>query len=450
MKSRTLLLVDEQNVVSSLKRLLRRDGYHILSATHGNEALDLLKEHDVGVIISDQRMQGMTGIEFLAQVRASYADSIRIVLSGFNDLDTVADAVNKGHIFKFIPKPWDDEQLRITVREAFEYLELRLENKRLTQELQAAHAFLTQRHQETSGLLEEIVAHDKDGIVVIDENRQVIFSNPAAIKLLLPHFGVLPGDVFRVPFQDNEVIRATIAHENNQKRVLHVRASTIIRDRKPAHLINLFDITEQIQMEKLRAKADLTSKNALLKMVNVISLTIEKRDPLSQGHQAAVSDFAVAIALHMELSADIQEGIKVGGLVHNIGEIYVPQEILNHQGPLTAEERSILQQHPQTGYEILSSVDFPWPVAEMVLQHHEHVDGSGYPQGLKGEQIIIEARILAVADATMAMLADRPYRNALGLEAVLAELDRQKGTHFDPTVVRACLNVLKKQEFQAR
>ena len=448
MKLRTLLLVDEKNVASALNRLLRRDGYHILCAENGSEALELLNDYEVGVIISDQRMQGMTGIDFLARAKASYRDSIRIVLSGFNDPDTITDAINKGHIFKFIAKPWDDEQLRATVRDAFEYYELRQENRRLTEELQAANAFLTQSNQETSGLLEEIVNHNKDGIVVVDQSRKVLFSNPSAIRLLQPKYSVMPGDLFLLPIQENTLLNSITVHNKGQNRILNINASAIIRDGMPAFLINLYDVTEQSQLEKMRVRAEQTVKHTLLQMVNVISLTIEKHDPQIHAHQLRVAELVAAIAQKMSLPEDVQEGVHIGALVHNLGELYVPAEILKHPGVLDAQQRSILQQHPKTGFDILSVVDFPWPVAQMVLQHHEYLDGSGYPCGLSGDDIIMEARIIAVADTVLAMLSNRPYRKALAKSAVIAEIGRQKGLKFDPAVVDACLDVLTEQNFK--
>ncbi len=149
MAKRTILLVDdEENILRALERLLRRDGYHVLKATSGEAGLELLRESAVGVIVSDQRMPGMTGVEFLSQVKDLYPRTVRIVLSGYTELKSVTDAINKGAIYKFLTKPWEDELLRANIKEAFEHFELAHENERLARELEQANAQLARLQQE--------------------------------------------------------------------------------------------------------------------------------------------------------------------------------------------------------------------------------------------------------------------------------------------------------------
>ncbi|MDD5035137.1 MAG: response regulator [Methylococcaceae bacterium] len=183
--------------------------------------------------------------------------------------------------------------------------------------------------------------------------------------------------------------------------------------------------------------------------VTAIALTLEKRDPYAAGHQQRVARLAAAIAADMGLSPQQVEGIHFGALLHNIGTVAVPAEILNHPGKLSELQFALIQRHAFTGFEIVKDIPFPWPVAQLVLQHHERLDGSGYPQGLKGEQILLEARILAVADVMEAMLAYRPYRAALGMDAVLDLLSQDNGDRFDPAAVEACLRVVKQPGFAA-
>jgi len=147
------------------------------------------------------------------------------------------------------------------------------------------------------------------------------------------------------------------------------------------------------------------------------------------------------------MDSNRQEGLRVAASMHDIGKISIPAEILSKPGKLSPIEYSLIQGHAQAGYEVLKGVKFPWPVAEVALQHHERMDGSGYPQGLKGEAILLEARIVAVADVVEAMSSHRPYRAGLGIEKALAEIERGKGTAFDPEVVDACLKVIRKDGF---
>jgi len=143
----------------------------------------------------------------------------------------------------------------------------------------------------------------------------------------------------------------------------------------------------------------------------------------------------------MNLPQDQTEGIRLAGLVHDIGKISIPAEILSKPGKLSETEYQLIQAHPQIGYDILKSITFPWPVAEIVLQHHERLDGSGYPQGLKGDAILLEAKILAVADVVEAMASHRPYRPALGIDAALQEIKQQQGKLYDSSVVEACVQL---------
>lgn len=183
---------------------------------------------------------------------------------------------------------------------------------------------------------------------------------------------------------------------------------------------------------------------ALNQVVAVLARAIEIRDPYTDGHQKRVSLLAGAIAEAMGLPSAQVTGIRVGAAIHDIGKIQVPAEFLSMPRRPSPEEFALIKAHVQAGYEILGDASFPWPIAEMILQHHERLDGSGYPQGLKDGDISLEARIIAVADVVEAMSSDRPYRAALGVAAAMEEIRQHRGVLYDPEVVDACLNVLEK------
>ena len=185
-------------------------------------------------------------------------------------------------------------------------------------------------------------------------------------------------------------------------------------------------------------------QRSLLQTIRAIALTIEKRDPYTAGHQERVAELAVRIGRRMGLDEQRLEGVRLGAMIHDIGKISVPAEILNRPGRLEPELFSIIKFHPKIGYDIISGIDFPWPLARMVVQHHERLDGSGYPDGLKGDEIMLESRILAVADVVEAMASHRPYRASLGPEVALAEIERGKGSLYDETVVDACLELFRE------
>jgi len=172
--------------------------------------------------------------------------------------------------------------------------------------------------------------------------------------------------------------------------------------------------------------------------VEAIAALYEKRDPYTAGHQRRVAQLACAIAREMGIPDEQVDGIRIIGAVHDIGKIAVPGDILSKPTKLSAEEFSIIKAHPQVAYEVLRNLEFPWPVAETILQHHERLDGSGYPNGISGEAIILEARILCVADVVESMVSHRPYRSALGVEGALQEIVRNKGVLYDPEVADAC------------
>ena len=182
--------------------------------------------------------------------------------------------------------------------------------------------------------------------------------------------------------------------------------------------------------------------------IEVVSTIGELRDPYTHGHEHRVGDIAVAIATEMGLPEDRIEGICVAGYLHDVGKIAVPAEILSKPSKLSKVEFDLVKQHAQQSYEILKNVEFPWPVAEAAWQHHERLDGSGYPRGLKGDAIILEARILAVADTLEAMASHRPYRPGLGIDKALAEIERGRGTAYDPLVVDACLRLFSEKNFK--
>ena len=178
--------------------------------------------------------------------------------------------------------------------------------------------------------------------------------------------------------------------------------------------------------------------------IHAMALTVETRDPYTAGHQRRVADLACAIAREMGVPEERVEGLHAAGLVHDIGKIAIPAEILTKPAKLSSLEYLFIQAHPQQAYDILKDIDFPWPIADIVLQHHERMNGSGYPKGLKGDEILLEARIIAVADVVEAMASHRPYRAAIGLEAALDEIKKNVGRLYDPAVVDACFAVFEK------
>jgi len=200
--------------------------------------------------------------------------------------------------------------------------------------------------------------------------------------------------------------------------------------------------------EEERETAYRALDKALNGSINAMSKIVEMRDPYTAGHQTKVADLSAAIAGELKLPEAHIKYLRVAALIHDIGKIYIPSDILSRPGKLRDIEWQLIKIHAQGSYDILKTIEFPWPVAEIAWQHHERLDGSGYPKGLDGDHILLEAKILAVADVVEAMSSHRPYRPALGIEKALEEISQKRGVLYDPDVVDACLKLYKENRFK--
>ena len=210
------------------------------------------------------------------------------------------------------------------------------------------------------------------------------------------------------------------------------------------------DLLEIIVQERTveLTKLNRQLQQSLDEIVIAMSLTLEERDPYTAGHQRRTTDLSLAIAREMGLPAHETKGLQMAGLIHDMGKISVPGEILSKPGGLNDAELQLIQRHPQVAYDILRQIDFPWPLDQIVLQHHEKIDGSGYPQGISGDEILLESKILCVADVVETMETHRPYRPSLGRDAAIEEIRKNRGVLYDPGVVDACLRLFQEKEFQ--
>lgn len=200
------------------------------------------------------------------------------------------------------------------------------------------------------------------------------------------------------------------------------------------------DLGLKANVEKLR--------KALAGTIQAMAHTVEAKDAYTAGHQHRVANLARAVAQKMDIYEEQVDGIRMAGVIHDLGKISIPAEILSKPSKLSPLEFSLIQTHSQTGYDILKGIDFQWPIARIVLQHHERLDGSGYPYGIKGDEILIEARILAVSDVVEAMTTHRPYRASLGLDAALEEITKNKNILYDAAVVDTIMDLIIKKGFR--
>ncbi len=215
----------------------------------------------------------------------------------------------------------------------------------------------------------------------------------------------------------------------------------------PLTVVAVRDITERKKQEDQGQKNLEIFQNAFISSIRALSLGVALRDPYAAGHGEGVAELACAIAQEMGLPEDTVEGLRLAGTIHDIGKIGLPAEILSKPGRISDAERMMVENHPQKGYEVLKDIKFPWAVAQFVLQHHERMNGTGYPSGLSGDNILLESRIIAVADTVDAMRSERSYRPARGLENAVEELTKNKGTLYDAKVVDAALKVINKRGY---
>jgi HD-GYP domain-containing protein (c-di-GMP phosphodiesterase class II) len=216
---------------------------------------------------------------------------------------------------------------------------------------------------------------------------------------------------------------------------------------EPAIIGMAQDITE-----RQRAQSEIQRYTKLLEhtaeaTLQAVAAMVEQRDPYTAGHERRVGALAAAIGREMGWSEHAAQGLNLCGMVHDIGKIAVPAEILSKPTRLNDIEMALVRMHAQTGFDVLKNVDFPWPVAEVIYQHHERLDGTGYPRKLKGDAILPETRIMMVADVVESMSSHRPYRPGLGLEAALQEIETHSGTWYDPQVVAACLRLFREKGY---
>lgn len=208
------------------------------------------------------------------------------------------------------------------------------------------------------------------------------------------------------------------------------------------------DVTDLKHNERELKRTLETLHRSIGAITLTLSTVVESRDPYTAGHQKRVAHLSRAIAQEMDLSPDQCDAVRMAGTLHDIGKIAVPSEILSSPAKLSEKAFELIKDHPQTGYDILREIEFPWPVADIVLQHHEKMDGSGYPKGLSGNDIMLEARIIAVADVVESMASHRPYRPARGLDMALEEIVRNSGTFYDPDVVAACVRLIREKDYR--
>jgi len=308
---RILFVDDEQNILNAVKRLFISDPVEVLTASSALEGMELMKINTVSVVVSDNMMPGMNGIDFLEWTKTVSPDSVRILMTGYADLHSAIESINRGEVFRFVTKPWDDNEL-----------------------------------------------------------RQIVLDSIDKFKIV-----------------------------------------SSIKSADEAKLLSL-------------------------------AQTIELKDPYTKGHCERVAKYALMLVHTMDMTDDMKKNIKYGSWLHDCGKIGVPEIILNKPGALDDEQFDTMKKHSRWGADVAKTAQLPEPIVNIALYHHERFNGEGYPLGLKGMNIPLEARIVAIADAFDAMTSDRPYRQKLTDKEAIDVLEKGKSASFDPALVDIFITAL--------
>jgi PAS domain S-box-containing protein len=289
---------------------------------------------------------------------------------------------------------------------------------------------------------EELLGYDRK--VLLGKNNLDLFPPEQAAHFMAKDREVLDGESDILDIPEEPILTA-----KKGQRLLHTRKVCIKgADGATKYLLGISeDITERKRAEEELQRTLESLRKSFAATIQVMVAAVESRDPYTAGHQIRSADLARAIATEMGLPPEKIDGIRTAGAIHDIGKLSIPAEILSKPTKLSAIELSLIKEHSLKGYEMLKDVESPWPLAEMVYQHHERMDGSGYPRNLKGDEILMEARILAVADVVEAMASHRPYRPGLGIDAALKEIEKNKGIFYDDAVADACLRLFREKGF---
>jgi len=558
---RILVVDDDRQTRKTLQDILSLKGYSSVGCASGRESLDRAKEEEFTVAVIDLRLEDMSGIEVLKGVKSLSSLSPEcILLTGYASQQTAIEAANLG-AYGYLQKPYDTEQLLLTIRRATEKREaedrlrkseekyrglfeqsrdaiymspkegrfidgnqamldlfgytreemLETDARDIYAEPADRERFCQEIEQKGSVLNHEVLFRKKDGtpmdclltatlrraedgsivgyqgiirditerkkaeealrgseqfssslmsnapipLLVANPDSSLRYVNPALTQLTGFSPSELLGKKAPYPWWTEETLEKSredfeqalrqglrrveeLFHKKNGERFWVEISATPSRQKGQFnyYVANWLDITE-------RKEAQQRLEDAFIDLTETVSRALEVRDPYTAGHQRKVAELARLVGERLGLSAEELQGLYIGALLHDIGKIAVPESVLTKPGRLTQEEWSLIQVHPREGHEILRETSLPWPVAEMALHHHERLDGSGYPEGLSGDQLSLEVRILGVCDVVEAMSSHRPYRPARSREEVLKEIEGGRGTKYDARVVEAMLEIVE-------
>ena len=448
---RILIVDDDPKIRKTLSDILKAKGYTVIVADTGKAALDMAKKHIPDIVLIDLKLEDMSGLEVMKGIKECWPGTECIVLTGYASQESAIEAVNLG-AYSYVQKPYNMEQLLLTIRRAIE--------KREAQE----------ELRETRDYLENLINHANAPIIVWDPEFRITRINYAFEYLTGYTSEEVIGQKLHMFFSEEsqgepplsttprtfggeywESVEVPIIRKDGNTRLILWNSSNIYAEDGSTLLATIAhgtDVTERKRAEEELKRSFKKLRKTLEGTVNALASTVEKSDLYTAGHQERVTKLACAIAKQMGLPKEQIEGIRIASKLHDIGKVHIATEILNKTIKLSEIEMELVKTHAQVGYDILKTVEFSWPVAQIVLQHHERLDGSGYPQGLSGDDILLEAKILTVADVVEAMSSGRPYRPAHDREKAIKEIIKNRDILYDPEVVDICVKFLTEKNFK--
>ena len=477
-RAASILVVDDMpDNLRLISDVLQAEGYAVRVAPGGEMALQSVRTRLPDLILLDIKMPDLDGFEVCRRLKADPAsrDMPVIFLSALREHEDKLRGFELGAV-DYITKPFVAEEVLARVRTHLALHNMQQELERQVAERTRALRTLSAGNQavvhaeDVDQLLRAMCAAivDEGGYraawVMLDDGHQHQCGGSAAVppqacSELLGGAHRVDGPVLLTPpgWRIGQILCACgagtalvlpVLNGRRDMGQLVVFADEVGSFSQAREIELLSEMAGELGYGVATLRTREVQARSFAQTIEALAATIEVRDPYTAGHQQRTTTIADAIGRRLGLDEERLKGLLIAGTVHDIGKISVPASILSKPGRLSEAEFAIIKRHPQTGYEILKGIEFPWQVAEIIHQHHERMDGSGYPQGLKGEEILPEARILAVADVLEAISSHRPYRPALGTEVAVAELKKQRGTQLDGEAVDACLQLLEEGALQ--
>lgn len=455
-KEKILIVDDDETIRDFLCEVLSEEGYSIDFAENGIKALNKLNEAFFDLILTDIKMPGMDGLELMKNIKQKHIDMVVLVITGYANFETALAAIKCG-AYDFLLKPLNINQIKLAINNAMDRHRLSQENARLKETILLYETSKAISKTININDLYQLVLNSALNLTKASRGSLMIINEEKREPLLVTDISNHPlCKKISHQFPDKSFISFLLTKDEEDESIavpLKIRKEVIgvLNINRPKRdkiftegdlrLLSIFANQAAVCLENAKLVKNL--EETYLSTIKSLSLILDEKSHFTQGHSERVTKYALEIAQEMSLTSSEINSLKDGAILHDIGKIGISDNILNKPGKLTVEEYDIIKTHPVVGYEMLKPIQILKNTLPIIRNHHERMDGKGYPDGISGENLSCVVHICIVADAFDAMTSNRPYRNALGRKAIFAELDKNTGTQFDKEVVKV---LMKKEE----